>query len=104
MSRPHYGHYEADDDTFSADAYTVAGWGHGIAWYVRGWEVIPDEETEWSGLEERTGRIVVTQIGDDRRFVVNPEDCTPIARAAYCGECGQVGCTHDGLDRSLDPR
>jgi hypothetical protein len=91
--------YESDDVAFPADAYKVAGWGDGIAFYVRGWETVPDEDTEWSGYEVRTGSVVVTMVGDDRKFSVDPEDVTPLDRAEYCGECGQVGCTHDGLDR-----
>jgi hypothetical protein len=91
--------YERDEATFSADAYTVSGWGEDIAFVVRGWETEPDEDTEWSGYEVRTGRIVVTMIGDDARHVVDIEDLTPLDREDYCGECGQVGCAHDGLDR-----
>lgn len=92
-------HYEADDTTFDADAYTVLGYA-GIAFYVLGWEVEPDEDTEWSGIEARTGRVVVVMIGDDHRYVVDEEDIAPLEREAYCGECGQIGCGHDGLDRS----
>lgn len=99
MKRPHY---ETDDDTFAADAYTVKGWGKGIAFYVLGWETEPDEDTEWSGYESRTGSVVVVMIGDDKRHIVDQDDLTPIKRADYCGECGQIGCTHDGLDRSED--
>ena len=44
-------------------------------------------------------RVTVVMVGDDRRYVVDREDCTPIKRRAYCGQCGQIGCTHDGLER-----
>jgi hypothetical protein len=91
--------YEEDNETFSAAAYTVAGWGAGIAWHVWGWETEPDEDTEWSGMERRTGRVVATMVGDDCRFAIDPEDLTPIEREGYCGVCGQVGCCHDGYDR-----
>jgi hypothetical protein len=91
--------YEADDTTFSADAYIVKGW-RGIAFYVLGWETEPDEDTEWSGCENRTGNVLVVMVGDDKRWSVEPDDITPIPREDYCGECGQVGCSHDGLDRS----
>jgi hypothetical protein len=50
MARHHRVHYESDDATFNADAYTVRGWGQGIAFYVLGWEIEPDEDTEWSGM------------------------------------------------------
>lgn len=54
----------------------------------------------WDQDTERTGRVVAVMVGDDRRFVVDEEDVTPLAREDYCGECGQVGCTHDGYDRT----
>jgi hypothetical protein len=91
--------FESDDATFTADAYTVRGY-RGIAFYVRGWEIEPDEDTEWTGIEPRTGQIVVTMIGDDHRYVVDPADIAPLEREAYCAECGQIGCAHDG--RSSD--
>lgn len=85
---------------FNADAYSVSGWGKGIAWYVLGWETEPDEDTEWSGYEVRTGNLICVMVGDDRHFAIDPDDVTPLAREEYCAECGQVGCCHDGLDRS----
>jgi hypothetical protein len=84
---------------YPSDAYAVRGYA-GIACYVRGWETEPDDDTEWSGYENRTGRLIVTMIGDDRRFAVDPEDVTPLDELAYCHNCGQVGCGHDGIDRS----
>ena len=91
--------YEEDPKEFDADAYTVDGWGAGIAWYVLGWETEPDADIEWSGYEVRTGRVLAVMVGDDERHSLDREDVTPIARESYCGFCGQVGCTHDGLDR-----
>ena len=85
---------------YPANAYRINGWAAGIAWYVLGWETEPDQDTEWSGIEERTGNLVCRMIGDDRDFSVDPEDVTALERDEYCGECGQVGCCHDGLDRS----
>jgi len=92
--------YETDNETFAADAYTADGWGAGIAWAVLGWETEPDEDTEWSGYEVRTGRVVACMVGDDRYFTFDPDEIHPLNREDYCGECGQVGCHHDGLDRS----
>ena len=94
-------HYESDDRTFSADAYVAHGW-RGVAWSVWGWETESDEDTEWSGVEVRTGRVVAVMIGDDRRFMFDPDELTPLEREAYCGSCGQIGCVHDGYDRSSD--
>lgn len=93
-------HFEEDNETFPAEAYKAEGWGAGIAWRVYGWQVEPDEDTEWSGIEERTGKVVAVMVGDDRRFTFDPEDLTPLPDEDYCSECGQVGCTADGRDRS----
>ncbi len=38
--------YETDNEAFPYDAYRVRGWGEGIAFYVRGWETEPDEDTD----------------------------------------------------------
>ena len=92
--------YEADEATFSAEGYRVEGWSKGIAWSVLGWETTPDEDTEWSGYETRTGKIAVCMIGDDRIFYVESNAVTPLQREEFCGECGQVGCSHDGLERA----
>jgi hypothetical protein len=39
-------------------------------------------------------------VGDDEHHRLDPDDVTPIQREDYCGSCGQIGCCHDGLDRS----
>lgn len=90
--------YEADDATFNAPAYVEVRGKHKIAWYVLGWETEPDEDTEWSGYEVRTGRVVAIMVGDDRRFTFDRDELKPLEREEYCGECGQIGCAHDGLD------
>lgn len=87
--RPPY--YEVDEAEF-AGAFKVRGHG-GVAWYVLGWEVAPDEDTEWSGIMERTGKVVCIMVGDDRRFVFDRDELTKLARKDYCGDCGQTGCT-----------
>ena len=80
--------------------YRVDGWSAGIAWSYHGPETAPDEDTVWTGIEEPTGRVLMIMVGDDRVFAVDPEDCSPLADEDYCHECGQVGCTADGWDRS----
>ena len=91
-------HYEIDATVFPADAYTVDGYS-GVAWTVLGWETEPDEDTEWTGIEPRTGLVVARMVGDDRLFAVDEADLHPVEREEYCGECGQIGCCHDGLAR-----
>ncbi len=83
--------YESDRDTFSAKAYQVKQ-HPGIAWHVLGWETEPDEDTEWSGYEQRTGKVTVVMVGDDRKFTFDPEDLVPIEDDDFCGCCGQIGC------------
>lgn len=83
---------------YAAPAYRVKHYP-GIAWYVRGWETEPDQDTEWTGIEERTGRLVMTMVGDDVKFSIDPADVTPLQETDYCGVCGQIGCGHDGKER-----
>jgi hypothetical protein len=84
---------EADGTRWPADgAYTVEGWA-GIAFRVLGWELEPDEDTDWSGYYVRSGRVLVVMIGDDKRHRVDPDDTSPLSALEYCRDCGQVGCT-----------
>lgn len=93
-------HYEPDPETWNARAYTVPTEPHGrTAYRVLGWEVAPDADTEWSGIEERTGMVVIVMYGDDYRHRVDPEDLEPLGDLEYCAECGQIGRRHDGRDR-----
>ena len=96
--------------------YSVAGY-EGIAFWLDGypqrWEpytcLMEDPETgeEW---EEPTdegewvddldcGLVLAVMVGDDYRHKVPIDDLTVVAREDYCGECGQIGCRHDGYPR-----
>ena len=86
------GSYEAPFEFDFEPAYTVADYSDGIAWRAYGYESVPDEDTEWSGFEQPTGKILLHMVGDDRRFAYDPTDLTPIADEDYCSCCGQVGC------------
>ena len=83
-----------------------ARWSHidypGIAFRVYGWETKPDEDTIWSGIEPQTGRVIAVMVGDDYRHALYPDDFTLLDDLAYCAVCGQIGCSHDGRDRSED--
>ena len=79
-------------------AYRAEG-SDGVAWCVFAYETEPDEDTEWSGYENPTGRLLAHMIGDDHTVSFDPEDLQPIDREGYCAECGQIGCTHGGYDR-----
>jgi hypothetical protein len=74
------------------DYVTVDGRG-AVAWVVTGLETAPDDDTEWTGIEEPTGRIQACMVGDDRVESFDPDDLAPIADDAFCPGCGQTGCT-----------
>ena len=84
--------FEPDEATFNADAYTVDGW-RGVAFAVLGWQLEPDEDTEWSGIYQRTGDVYVVMKGDDKVWCVDTDDLTPISADEFCPRCGQIGCT-----------
>lgn len=83
--------FEEDDAAFPANAYSVDTY-KGVAWHVMGWEVAPDDDTEWSGFYVRTGKVVCIMVGDDRLFAFEPERVSALADDAYCRGCGQMGC------------
>lgn len=56
------------------------------------------DEGEW--VDDDNGRCLMVMVGDDQKYEVDERDCTEIDDDAYCHECGQIGCTHDGRDRS----
>ena len=91
--------FEEGDALYGVESVTSKTYGQGVAIYPLGWETKPDEETAWTGYEQRTGRVLCVMVGDDRYYAEDPDDLAPLDREAYCGECGQVGCTHDGYNR-----
>jgi len=46
------------------------------------------------------GLVRAVMVGDDREHTFDVDELTQIDDDAYCAECGQVGCTADGRDRS----
>jgi hypothetical protein len=73
--------------------YRVNGYG-GIAFYLTGYEMIKDEDYEWSGIEHTNwSRVEAIMVGDDRIHYVDIEDLTVLDDDDYCPECGQIGCT-----------
>ena len=57
--------YETDDPDPYPDAVKIPASRVAVAWHVLGWETEPDEDTEWSGCYNRTGRLVCQMVGDD---------------------------------------
>lgn len=84
-------HFEEDPERFNAPAYKVKGYP-GVAFYVHGWEIVPDEDTEWTGQEARTGNALATMVGDNRPFRFDPDDLEPLTEEDFCLGCGQIGC------------
>ena len=39
--------------------YKVDGWGAGIAFYCLGDEMVDDADTEWTGYQVPTGRVLI---------------------------------------------
>jgi hypothetical protein len=78
---------------------TVDGYS-GIAFHVDAIRTEADDDTIWSGIEVETGQLETHMVGDDRMFLAWPEELTVLDEDAFCHECGQVGCTHDGRERA----
>lgn len=74
------------------DVYRVAGYD-GIAFRCDGYELIRDEDYEWSGIEyEDRDHVMMHMVGDDRPYRVEACDLTPLSEDEYCDGCGQIGC------------
>lgn len=82
--------------------YERDGGGGGI--YDRGDDDCEHEHVHYSvePSRERTGRLLVCMVGDDRHHSVDPSDLTPLKRSEFCGECGQIGCHCDAYPEGDD--
>lgn len=76
-------------DDYPDDA--PAGWWEGCERQI-------DAEPECSCPISQT-ECYVTMVGDDTRHLVDIDDLEPLPREDFCGECGQIGCDHDGYPR-----
>ena len=85
--------YEYDGEAFPHDAYRVRGYS-GVAFTILGWEMEEDEDTEWTGMLARSGKVIGVMVGDDSEYTIDPEDISPLSDEEYCGGCGQIGCGH----------
>jgi hypothetical protein len=79
----------------NAGHFRVEGYG-GVAFYFYGLETKPDEDTEWTGEEVPTGKVLMIMVGDDIAHIIDPKDVEPLDEDEFCSECGQIGCTADG--------
>ncbi len=86
--------YENDDKTFPHDAYSVPHLKLAVAWRVLGWELEPDDDTEWTGIYQRSGQVLAIMVGDDSVHKFDVEDLHPLDVEQFCGSCGQIGCSH----------
>ena len=79
--------FEKDEEEFNSHTYTVDQYP-GVACFVLGWEVLPDEESEMI----RTGKVIAVMVGDDHKFSCGRNEIKPLQEGEYCLECGQIGC------------
>ena len=103
MRHPNYEPFEEGDTLHDVHHVTVRQYP-GVAFHACGWEVQADEDTEWTGIEERTGRVICVMVGDDFRHSVDEVDVSPLPRSSFCGECGQIGCHCDWYDGEGEER
>jgi hypothetical protein len=66
----------------------------GVAWRLLGYELVRDEDYEWSGIEyENRDRVRAHMVGDDRVFTFEVSQLRLLGEDEFCPECGQIGCT-----------
>lgn len=92
MKTNHIERVHGTEEGIDFDAHYRVKNYHKITFYLLGWETEPDEDTEWSGNENRTGNIVAVMVGDDRKHVVEKDDLILIEDDKFCRSCGQIGC------------
>lgn len=90
---------------FSAH-YNVRGY-RGVAFYLKGYsqrseEVVDDNGWATGEVEDIEDRewVYAVMVGDDQAHLVEVDDLTKIDEDEFCHECGQLGCTHDGRERT----
>jgi hypothetical protein len=98
-------------ETFDMDAfYTWPSFGPGVSWVAHGWvkhwdpwlflaededgneyEVEEPGEGEWIERPD-LGMVVVTMVGDDRKFEAPVDELVVLDEEEFCHGCGQIGC------------
>ena len=76
-----------DDEDFPRGTHIEAEAMRGIAFRVL--------ECEFAGEQ-----VHARMVGDDRIHTLWRDEIKKIDREDFCAECGQIGCTHDGLERN----
>ena|SRR3990167_7481377 len=59
---------------------------------------VPLDEGEW--VDDNSSMVLVCMVGDDHKHRVDETELIEIDELDYCASCGQIGCGHDGRDRS----
>ncbi len=97
----------------TAEGLKVKGWA-GVAFWTAGHPIADacgecdscqagEPEICDNGRQPDAGRLIVVMVGDDTPHEIDADDAEPVAREGFCGECGQLGCGHDGLSREEVP-
>ena len=92
--------------------YKCAGF-EGVAFrfggYYQKWEPWTYEDDEGNQVDDGEGEFVddlddpmvyMVMVGDDHKHLIDKDDIEELGELDYCAECGQIGCTHDGRDRT----
>lgn len=82
--------------------YRVSGYD-GVAFWYAGDEIERYWTDYYDDIDERaTGMVRMVMVGDDREWIIDPDDCTPLRGSEYCRECGQIGCGWHVVDDDDD--
>lgn len=76
--------FVTDDPGFPRGTHVTVITQRGIAFWV---------------IKASADQVVVRMVQDDRDETVDRDDVTLLDREAFCGNCGQIGCTQDGEER-----
>ena len=87
----------------------------GVAFWIKGYAtvsqpctsfvIVTDDDGEPAEVEVENGefdevedreRVVAVMVGDDQEHIIDVDNLELLDDDAYCGQCGQIGCTHDG--------
>jgi hypothetical protein len=101
--------FPEDDEDYWEDDDNEEFWMENDVTYPRGTFVkvdsYPGVAFRVQALGMTSGEVArVVMVGDDRVHEVDIDEISLLPREDFCGECGQIGCAHDGLEREVTER